>query len=76
MIDCFIIENKGLIAVVKIHGEGFYAELEYFKSVIDPKDREYDEERKAWYIKRPKHYSIVPFIHSALEDHRRQLRFL
>ena len=74
MIDCYIIENKGLVAVIKIFGADFRDDLSYFKETIPYRDREWKDKEKVWYVREPQLYTHIRAIKNALDIHKRQGR--
>lgn len=74
MIDCHIIENKGLVAVIEIFGVDFNESLTYFKSTVDYQNREWKEKEKVWHVRNPRLYTHIKAIKNALNTHKRQRR--
>lgn len=75
MIDCHIIENNGLVAVIEIEGADFWDSLKSFKYLTDREDREYDEENKVWLLRNPEKYaSSIRAVRNALNTHKKQRR--
>lgn len=74
MLDCHIIENKGLVAIIEIFGADFDESLTYFKISVNHWDREWKPEEKVWHVRNPDKYTHIRAIRNALNTHKKQRR--